>query len=100
LRQKAQKKEDRDKLVKEKSAIQTEDESHNKQTEKLDAKTQKAKRPKEEKPSAVEFPAHSHLNPYGFIFMRKHWLHDLGWTKGMKLQIEKNPDNSITVRKA
>jgi hypothetical protein len=87
-------------LVKEKSTIQIEGESQNKEKEKLDAKTQKAKRPKEEKPAAVEFPADSHLNPYGFIFMRKKWLKELDWTLGMKLQIERNPDGSVTVRKA
>jgi len=49
---------------------------------------------------AEEFPAGSHLDPYGFIFMRKRWLQDLGCAKGMRLEIEKNPDGSITVCKA
>jgi hypothetical protein len=32
--------------------------------------------------------------------MRKHRLEDLGWHKDMKVKIEKNPEGSITVRKA
>jgi len=39
-------------------------------------------------------------NNYGFIFMRKKWLAVLDWKKGMALKISKNPDGSITVRKA
>jgi len=40
------------------------------------------------------------INNYGFIFMRKKWLATLGWKKGMPLKIERNPDGSVTVRKA
>lgn len=87
-------------MVKETSTTQNEGESHNKETEKSETKTQKTKRPKAEKQATVEFPAESHLNAYGFIFMRKKWLEELKWAKGAKVVIEKNADNSITVRKA
>jgi hypothetical protein len=32
--------------------------------------------------------------------MRKKWLAELGWAKGVALKIERNSDGSITVRKA
>jgi hypothetical protein len=87
--------------IEEKITTQAEGKAHSAETEKLDTKTQKAKRRKGEKTfTAVEFPVESRINPYGFIFMRKQWLADLGWAKGAALAIEKNTDGSITVRKA
>jgi hypothetical protein len=46
------------------------------------------------------FPADAKINDYGFLGFKKSWFEDLGWTKGMALKIEKNADNSITLRKA
>jgi len=53
------------------------------------------------------FPAEAQINPYGFLHFKKRWLEDLGWPVSTKenrfevqLKIEKNPDGSITVRKA
>lgn len=74
--------------------------------EKLEKEKDKAKKPnhseakEEPEPAKPTFPAESHLNPYGFIFMRKKWLEELKWARGAKVIILKNPDNSITVRKA
>jgi hypothetical protein len=71
-------------LVKEKSAIQTEGESRKEETEKLDAKTQKVKQPKEEKPA---FPHETTINAYGFLQFGADIMQEaLGLTKS-----EKNP---------
>jgi len=87
--------------IEEKTLIQSEGEAHNAETEKIAKETKKAKHGKTEKPAvAVKFPVESRINPYGFIFMRKQWLADLGWAKGTALAIEKNADGSINVRKA
>jgi len=39
----------------------------------------------------MKYPIESRINNYGFIFLRKEWLADLGWTKGMAVTIEKEP---------
>lgn len=50
--------------------------------------------------SSVSYPVKSRINAYGFIFLKKKLLANLGWTKDMALTIEKNEDGSITVRPA
>ena len=60
---------------------------------------EKAK-PKPEKPVTPAFPAAAKINDYGFLHFKNAWLENLRWTKGMALKIEKNPDGSITLRKA
>jgi hypothetical protein len=97
-----------------KATIQKEGEAHNEDVEKLDktvapvpieeveVKPEKPKRkakPKTETPTEV-FPADARINDYGFLGFKTGWLADLGWTKGMALRIDKNPDGSITLRKA
>lgn len=51
-------------------------------------------------PKAVTFPATIRINAYGFIGLRKCLLEGLGWSKSMRLQIDKNADGSATLRKA
>ena len=93
---------------KKKSMIEREGEAHNKATEKLDHQVANAESKKQEEkpkrkkrePAEVKFPVETRINNYGFIFMRKQWLAALGWAKGMKLKIHKNPDGSITIQKA
>lgn len=63
-------------------------------------KTKKKAEGKGEEKTTVAFPVDSRTNAYGFIYMRAKWLEALGWQKGMKLSINKNPDGSLTVRKA
>jgi hypothetical protein len=92
-----------------KSIIQAEGEAHNEDVEKLDktveeveVKPEKPKRkakPKTETPKEV-FPVDARINDYNFLHLKTGWLADLGWTKGMALRIDKNPDGSITLRKA
>jgi hypothetical protein len=53
----------------------------------------------EEKATSV-FPADAKINDYGFLHFKNAWLENLGWTKGMALKIDKNPDGSVTLRKA
>lgn len=80
--------------------------SKDKSVKRLEDEGEKAKvirkpRAKAEKePSIVKFPVNSKINPYGFIFMKKSWLESLGWNKGMALQVDKNADDSITVKRA
>jgi hypothetical protein len=57
-------------------------------------------KPKKKEPPALEFPVSARINNYGFIGVRKGLLAALDWHKGMALKIEKNPDGSVTVRKA
>jgi len=83
-------------IAKEKSVIQLEGKAHSEETAKTD-KVAKSK-PKLEKSSP--FPTGGEINDYGFLYFRKSWLEDLGWTNGMPLKIEKNADGSITLRKA
>ena len=75
----------------EKSAIQTEGESHKEETEKLDAKTQKVKQPKEEKPAKEEkkptnptFPHETMINAYGFLQFGKEVMTAIGVSKTEK----------------
>jgi hypothetical protein len=56
-------------------------------------------KPKPEKPETPAFPAAAKINDYGFLHFKNAWLENLGWTKGMALKIDKNPDGSITLRK-
>lgn len=58
------------------------------------------KKAHEEKDSPLTFPANIRINAYGFIGMRKALLEALSWHKGMALKIDKNPDGSVTIRKA
>jgi hypothetical protein len=80
--------------------------SKDKNVKKLEDEGEKAKvirKPKaktEKEPNIAKFPVNSKINPYGFIFMKKSWLESLGWTKGIALQVDKNADDSITVRRA
>ena len=53
----------------------------------------------EQKASSV-FPADAKINDYGFLHFKNSWLENLGWHKGMALKIDKNPDGSVTLRKA
>lgn len=46
----------------------------------------------------IVFPITSKINDYGFIHVNKGLLQALGWRKGMPLSIEKNADNSVTLR--
>jgi hypothetical protein len=65
--------------------------------------TRKPKRQKKKKPattSAPQYPLNTLINDYQFLHFKTAWLEDLGWTKGMALKIEKNADDSITLRKA
>jgi len=59
------------------------------------AKSKKAPKNKPE----VKYPLESRINAYGFLHFGKSLLADLGWTKGAKITIEKNPDGSVTLRK-
>ena len=53
----------------------------------------------EEKATSV-FPAAAKINDYGFLHFKNAWLENLGWSKGMALEVGKNPDGSVTLRKA
>jgi len=57
-----------------------------------------AKRKHETKPA--EFPIDERINDYGFLHFGVGVLKALNWNKGMAIKISKNPDGSITVRKA
>jgi len=59
-------------------------------------KTQKEPKNKPE----IKYPLKSRINNYGFIFLLKEWLADLGWAKGMAVIIEKKPDGGITIQRA
>lgn len=48
----------------------------------------------------LEFPLARRINNYGWLGFSKPLLEELGWHKGMALEIDKNPDGSITVKKA
>jgi hypothetical protein len=54
--------------------------------------------PKSQKP--LEFPVSARINNYGFLNLRKGLLEALDWHKGMALVVVKNPDGSVTIRKA
>jgi len=86
-----------EKVAKRKSIMQAEGETHHEDTEKLGEKT-KEKKTREVKPA--EFPVDAKINDYGFLHFSVGLLKALGWKKGMAVKISKNPDGSITVRKA
>lgn len=77
--------------------MQAEGETHHEDTEKLGEKT-KEKQPRKVKPA--KFPVDGRINNYGFLHFKVGWLIALDWKKGMALKIERNPDGSITLRKA
>lgn len=77
--------------------MQAEGESHLLDIGKSDEKT---KDKKTRKVKLVSFPFEARVNDYGFFNFRAGLLAALGWKKGMPLKIERNPDGSITVRKA
>lgn len=62
------------------------------------AAKEKTKKTRETKPA--KFPIDAKINDYGFLHFSVGLLKALGWTKGMALKIEKNPDGSIMIRKA
>jgi hypothetical protein len=71
-------------------------------------KTKEPEKPEEIKPEVVKekakaktevFPADAKINDYSFLHFKNSWLENLGWTKGMPLKIDKNPDGSITMRR-
>jgi hypothetical protein len=84
-------------VAKKKSIMQAEGEAHREDAEKLEEK-QKEKKTRKVKPA--EFPVAAKINDYGFLHFGVGVLKALGWKKGMSLKISKNPDGSITVRKA
>lgn len=55
---------------------------------------------KKEDKETVTFPLAARINPYGFIFLKAKWLAALSWRVDMPLSIDKNPDGSVTIRKA
>jgi hypothetical protein len=65
-----------------------------------DKKATKPKKSEAPAPKAVTFPATIRINAYGFIGLRKGLLEALGWSKSMRLQIDKNPDGSVTIKSA
>lgn len=56
--------------------------------------------PKSEKTETPAFPAAAKINDYGFLHFKNAWLETLSWHKGMALKIDKNADDSMTLRKA
>jgi hypothetical protein len=60
----------------------------------------KQKKAPKKKDKTVTFPASIRVNAYGFIGIRKPLPEALGWKLNENLQIERNADGSITVRKA
>lgn len=58
------------------------------------------KKPKNAEKKDAPFPANIRINDYGFIGLKKGLLEALNWHKGMALKIDKNPDGSVTLRKA
>jgi hypothetical protein len=61
---------------------------------------QKAAEIIEAKAKESPFPADAKINDYGFLHFKNGWLENLGWAKGMALKVDKNPDGSVTLRKA
>ena len=68
------------------------------ETEAKKAKPKETKKKKE--PPALEFPVSVRINAYGFIGLKKGLLKALDWKKDLTLKLERNPDGSVTVRKA
>ena len=50
--------------------------------------------------AATEFPVAARINEYGFLYFKKRWLEELGWTKGMELKLDKTPEGNLTLSKA
>jgi hypothetical protein len=72
-----------------------------KQTPNNTTETRKPKRQKKEKPATtVQYPLQTRINDYGFLHFKNAWLEVLGWSKGMALEVDKNADGSVTLRKA
>lgn len=65
--------------------------------EKPKAAKKRKQKPRVTKPA--EFPIDAKINDYGFLHFRVSVLKALGWSKGMALKIERNADDSITLRK-
>jgi len=63
-------------------------------------KDKQTKTKNEKKETPVEFPVSGHVNAYGFLFLKVRWLKTLSWHLDMPVKIERNADDSITVRKA
>lgn len=59
-------------------------------------KAKKAKKGQE----PLTFPVTVRINAYGFIGVGRGLLEDFGWKKDTAPKIDKNPDGSVTVRKA
>ena len=57
------------------------------------------KQPKAKKPD-LTFPTTVRVNAYGFVGIRKALLAALDWHKSMTLSVVKNPDGSVTIKKA
>jgi hypothetical protein len=68
--------------------------------EKTQKKETKKATPQKKAKTPLAFPAPIRINNYGFIGVRKPLLEALSWHKGMALKIDKNPDGSVTLRKA
>ena len=80
-------------MAKKKSIMQAEGEAHREDTEKSEEKKTRKVKP-------TKFPVDARINDYGFLHFKVGWLEALGWKKGMVIKIQRNPDGSITVRKA
>jgi len=88
------------------SLTQKEGKAHNEDMAKADRKIrlpEKTREDLEKKAKAEGKSANqkaAEINDYGFLHFRKLWLESLGWSNSMALKIEKNADESITLRKA
>ncbi len=60
----------------------------------------KPEKPAKAKNADLTFPTTIRINAYGFIGINKPLLAALGWKKDMALVVVKNPDGSVTVKKA
>jgi hypothetical protein len=76
------------------------DKNADKKADKKEHKNSKPEKPKRKSKPELTFPATIKINHYGFVNLRKQLLEALGWTKDMALVVVKNPDGSVTVRKA
>ena len=100
-------------MTKTETVIQKEGSAHHEETERVEKQTSKEAKKiplKEKTYEALEEKAKAEgttpdelaakINDYGFLHFKNAWLENLGWTKGMALKIDKNPDGSVTLRKA
>lgn len=81
------------KVEKKKSIMQAEGETHHEDAEKSEEKKSRKVKP-------AKFPVDAKINDYGFLHFGVRVLKALGWSKGIAVRIERNPNGSITVRKA